>query len=107
MKFICAKIAISALATTCVLTTTADAQNSTRPFGGTTDDPSAISLPRNKSAFVVRKFRQFEGTSNYATGGVGLRNQITGGIVINGVVGSVQAAYLYWAVIGTGSLPAF
>ena len=59
LKFICAKIAISALATTCVLTTTADAQNSTRPFGGTTDDPSAISLPSNKSAFVVRKFRQF------------------------------------------------
>jgi hypothetical protein len=107
LKFIRAKIAISALATTCVLTATADAQNSTRPFGGTTDDPSAISLPRNKSAFVVRKFRQFEGTSNYATGGVGLRNQITGGIVINGVVGSVQAAYLYWAVIANGTLPAF
>ena len=64
-------------------------------------------MPRNNPAFVVRKFRQFEGTSNYATGGVGLRNQITGGIVINGVVGSVQAAYLYWAVIANGTLPAF
>lgn len=106
-KVIPATVALSVLASTSILSSTAHAENGTRPSGGTTDDPSAISLPRNTPAFVVRKFRQFINTTNYATGGVGLRNQITGGIVINGVVGSVQAAYLYWAVIANGRLPAF
>jgi len=102
-----ATVALSVIASASILSSMAHAENGTRPFGGTTDDPSAISLPRDKPAFVVREFRHFSGTSNYATGGVGLRNQITGGIVINGVVGPVQAAYLYWAVIANGTLPAF
>ena len=106
-RVIQATVALSVMASACILSSAAHAENGTRPFGGTTDDPSAISLPRNKPAFIVQKFRQFEHTSNFATGGVGLRNQITGGVVINGVVGSVQAAYLYWAVIANGTLPAF
>lgn len=37
--------------------------------------------------------------AQYATGGVALRNRRTGGIEVSGVLGPVQAAYLYWAVI--------
>ncbi len=41
-------------------------------------------------------------SAGYGTGGVGLRNQQVGSIVISGVNPPVQAAYLYWAVISNG-----
>lgn len=41
--------------------------------------------------------------AGYGTGGVGMRNQQVGSIVINGVNAPVQAAYVYWAVISFGA----
>ena len=38
----------------------------------------------------------------YQTGGTGLRNQLRGGITINGVVAPPVAAFIYWAFITTG-----
>ena len=37
--------------------------------------------------------------ANYGTGGVSLRNRGAGNISISGVVGTVKAAFIYWAVI--------
>jgi hypothetical protein len=43
--------------------------------------------------------------AQYGTGGTGLRNRGSAGIQVSGVVGPAQAAFLYWAVITTGSPP--
>lgn len=47
----------------------------------------------------IQPFRVFKNAS-YGTGGVALRNRGAGGISIGGVFAPVQAAYVYWAVIG-------
>ncbi len=44
--------------------------------------------------------------ARYGTGGVGLRNRGGGSIEVSTVTGPVKAAYLYWAVISTGTPPA-
>jgi hypothetical protein len=44
--------------------------------------------------------------SQFASGGVGLRNRGAGSIAISGVVPPVQAAYIYWAVITEGAATA-
>jgi len=40
--------------------------------------------------------------SQYATGGVALRNRKTGNIAVSGLAGGATAAFLYWGVITTG-----
>jgi len=41
--------------------------------------------------------------ANYGTGGVALRNRGAGSIGVSGVTGAVQAAFIYWAVIGANA----
>jgi hypothetical protein len=44
--------------------------------------------------------------ANFGTGGVGLRNRLAGGIEVSASGNNAQAAFLYWAVITNGAVPA-
>jgi hypothetical protein len=66
-----------------------------RQGAGNVAGPKAPSL-------TINPFRVLPGT-RYQTGGTGLRNQLRGGITINGVMGAPVAALIYWAFITTGA----
>src|SRR5689334_16384038 len=44
--------------------------------------------------------------ANYGTGSAALRNRLAGGLEVSTVPSPVKAAFLYWAVITNGSVPA-
>lgn len=44
--------------------------------------------------------------AQFGTGGVGLRNRGAGGIEVSAVAKPIKAAFLYWAVVHEGALPA-
>jgi hypothetical protein len=72
--------------------------NSPRPNGGTSKDPSASAVPKSR---VIRKAEPNNVylSAQYSSAGAALRNRATAGLNLSGVVGPVQDAALYWAVI--------
>ena len=74
-------------------------------LGTTTADVSMSVQPNTSLSWIVPSLTYFNGS--VATSGVGLRNQRSGAITISGLNGTVQAAYVYWAVITyTTTIPA-
>ena len=56
------------------------------------------------SAPPIDPFMTYSGAS-YGTGGIALRNRGTGVLHVSGVVGRVQDAYLYWAILFSTPTP--
>ena len=67
---------------------------------GSIHSPHVPKAPQ-RNAPIIQPFAYYSG-ADYATGGVGLRNQNDGGITISGLpvgLGMPQDAYLYWSVL--------
>jgi hypothetical protein len=91
-----------------LVSATALAQNESaseqrQEFWGTSEAPNAKDLPFDTAIPAPINSRVTYTSSQYGSGGVGLRNRGTGGISVSGVITPVKAAYLYWAVITTGT----
>jgi hypothetical protein len=101
--------AVSAAALTVVLSfgmaASARAQGLGPTPGATAGTPRAIEnaapAAENVAIGTVNPSRIITNAS-VATGAVGLRNRIDGGIEVSGVTGPIKVAYLYWAVITQG-----
>jgi hypothetical protein len=70
------------------------------------DVPSAHELGRSAVAATVSAPSAKYTSAQYATGGVALRNRGVGVINISGAVAPIQAGYLYFADLFSGSAPA-
>ncbi|HMR29606.1 MAG TPA: hypothetical protein PKA13_17010 [Geminicoccaceae bacterium] len=73
---------------------------------GTTKAPSRAAAATAPRALASIPAAASFANARYGTGGVGLRNRGGGSIEVSTVTGPVKAAYLYWAVISTGTPPA-
>lgn len=72
------------------------------PAWGTGEAMTASDVPFETALAPVGAHTVFT-NAQFGSGGVGLRNRSTGGISISGVVTPVKAAFIYWAVITSGS----
>jgi hypothetical protein len=89
----------AALAATTALCGHAFAQGSPRPYGGTSQDPSAKSALAVKPTANPNVAIGVITNAQYAVAGTGLRNRSTGTINISGFVPPLQKAILYWGVL--------
>lgn len=80
---------------------TVAATGQTAPLGTPGRRPA---LAPRVSAEPINPFKTYENAS-YGTGGIALRNRGRGVLNVSGVSGPVQAAYLYWAILFTGTAP--
>jgi hypothetical protein len=92
------KIAV-ALATATALWSYAFAEGSPRPYGGTSNDPSAKTAAQSNAAPVPQIPFEVITDAQYAAAGTGLRNRNTGTINISGFIPPLQKAILYWGVL--------
>ncbi|HKB98944.1 MAG TPA: hypothetical protein VKD23_09180 [Terriglobales bacterium] len=79
------------------LATVANAQKDARSLGTSKSgfSPAVTKQIDNGVTYLTALYTN----ASYGTGGVALRNRLTGAIHISGVSGPTQAAWLYWAVL--------
>ncbi len=75
-----------------------------RPEAGTSANTDAPDLAQDAAAVIVKPSAVFA-ASNYATGGVSLRNRGAGNINVSGLGGLPKITFIYWAVINNGVPP--
>src|SRR3954453_3863562 len=81
------------------------AESSPIPAWGTAKAPGAAARRAPVDIGSIAAANVFT-KANYGTGSVALRNRLAGGLEVSTVPTPVKAAFLYWAVITDGSVPA-